>query len=166
MTRISPAHLVQAIRDLNGMGVSQREKLADEIFVYQPTLLSSILVLDRMGVDAGNIDIALHALLVSWLAMKACGAAWPQITEAMQASSLQRLTGQMRFTEGLSARQRDQALQTYIEDHPERYLLAFVHTHLNDSGVLGIETDAQRHVVMATLNLVECIGHAAPRAPT
>jgi hypothetical protein len=41
--------MVQAIMAVDAMSMSEHEKLGDEIFAHQPNLLSSILVLSRLG---------------------------------------------------------------------------------------------------------------------
>lgn len=163
MTSISVAHLTQAIEAFTAMSFAQREQLANELFAQQPNLLASVLVLDRTGAAPRHLETVLDALFVTWLATKAGRASWPLISEGMQESHLQRLAARMRFTEGLSTEQRDQMLQQYIDDHPEPHLLAFVYAHLRDSGVLSLSNEPHKHVVLAALNLVECIAHAAPR---
>lgn len=45
-------------------------------------------------------------------------------------------------------------------------LLAFVIAHLGDAGLLGIGTDAEKFIVLAVLNLVECVGDIASSAPS
>jgi len=161
--RILPVHLAQAIRALGAMDLARREHLADELFARQPNLLASVLVLHRMGADSRDIETALHALLVSWLAMKASGASWPVVTEAMQRSCLQHLTARTRFCEGLRDEQYGQVAQQYIDDHPEPHLLAFVNAHLQENGLRSRRSDSHGQVVLVALNLVECIAHAAPR---
>ncbi len=45
----------------------------------------------------------------------------------------------------------------HADAHREQTLLAFVIGHLGDAGLLGIRTDAEKFIVLAVLNLVECI---------
>lgn len=51
MELITQAVLVHAIGDVNAMNRAQKVQLADEIFLHQPQLLASILVLANMGVS-------------------------------------------------------------------------------------------------------------------
>lgn len=66
--------------------------LADEIFVQQPDLLASILVLPRMGVGLVELEVPLHLLFVTFQAMKHSGHVWPIVTEDVQDRCMQRLT--------------------------------------------------------------------------
>jgi hypothetical protein len=51
MTLLTQAVMVQANIDVNRMSAQQKVQLTDEIYVQQPNLLASILVLPRYGVD-------------------------------------------------------------------------------------------------------------------
>ena len=46
-----------------------------------------------------------------------------------------------------------------------RQLLAYVFGKLKDSNLLGIKTEAEKMLMLAALNLVECIAETAPRLP-
>lgn len=50
-----------------------------------------------------------------------------------------------------------------IAQHSEQHLLAFAYGHLRDSGVLAVKTEPEKYVMLAALNLVDCIAFAAPR---
>ncbi len=165
-TSIQLTHLQHALAEFGRMDLAQRVRVADEIFERQPNLLASVLVLKKMGASDAQLEVALQALLMTWLAMRQSGRSWPLITEAVQEACLQRLTGRMRFIEGLPAEQVQRALQDQIDAHGERNMLAFAFAHLGDAGLLGIRTDAEKFVVLAVLNLVECIASdvAAKRA--
>jgi len=75
---------------------------------------------------------------------------------------MQRLTARVRCVEGLSPKRLGQAVEHHTGDHREKYLLAFAFGHLRDSGLLEIKTQAEKYVVLAVLNLVECIACTAP----
>lgn len=47
--------------------------------------------------------------------------------------------------------------------HPEQQLLAYVFGKFGESGRLGIQTEAEKMLMFAALNLVECIAQAAPQ---
>jgi hypothetical protein len=49
MALITQAVLAKAAIAVNGMGMAERVRLADEVFAHQPNLLASVLVLQRMG---------------------------------------------------------------------------------------------------------------------
>ena len=49
-----------------------------------------------------------------------------------------------------------------IADNPEQQLLAYAYGKFKEHGLLGIETEAEKMMLLAALNLVECIGDTAP----
>ncbi|WP_281081945.1 hypothetical protein [Variovorax paradoxus] len=154
---ITQAVMVQAAIDVNGMGQEQKVRLADEIFAQQPNLLASVLALPRMGVGMVELEVPLHILFVTFQAMKCSGHAWPMVTEAVQETCMQRLTARARFNEGLPGELADQVVQQFCDEHPERYLLAFVYGYLGDHDLLRVRTDAEKYLLLAALNLVECV---------
>jgi hypothetical protein len=162
---ITQMALVHAIRDVNGMSHAHKVRLADQIFVQQPNLLASVLVLPSMGVSTPELEVTLHVLLVTFQAMKRSAHAWPAIQEDVQEQCLQRLTARMRFNEGLPAELADQVVKQFCDEHSERYLLAFIYGYLTEHDLLGVRTDAQKFLLLAALNLVECIAFVGARAP-
>jgi len=157
MGAITQAVMVQADRDVSGMSQAQKVSLADEIFAQQPNMLASVLALPRMGVGMVELEVPLHILLVTFQAMKRSGRAWPVVSEEVQEICLQRLTARARFNEGLPGDLADQVVQQFCDDHPERFLLAFVYGYLGDHDLLRVRTDAEKFLVLAALNLVECV---------
>ena len=159
MTLLTQAVMVRATIDVNRMGAQHKVELADEIRVQQPNLLASILVLPQFGVDMQQLEVPIHVLLVAFQAMKHCGRALPTISEDVQETCLQRLTATMRFTEGLPPDLVEQMITKFCVDHPERYLLAFVYGHLGQHDLLRVRTDAEKYLLLACLNLVECVAY-------
>lgn len=76
----------------------------------------------------------------------------------------QRLTSKIRFTEGLSAETHRQAVDQQITQHTERYLLAFVYGRLGEHDLLSVRTGAEKYLMLAALNLLECIAATAETA--
>jgi len=159
---ITQAVMVQADIDVKRMSQTQKVALADEIFLRQPNMLASILALPRMGVGMVQLEVPLHILLVTFQAMKLSGLAWPIVSEDVQETCMQRLTARARFNEGLPGELADQVVQQFCDEHPERYLLAFVYGYLGEHDLLGVCTDAEKYLMLAALNLVECVAFAAP----
>lgn len=157
MGLITQAVLVHAIRDINAMNQAQKVQLADEIFLHQPNLLASILVLSSMGVNTLQLEVPLHILLVTFQSMKRSGHTWPIIQEAIQERCMQRLTAHMRFNEGLQTQIADRLVKQFCDEHSERNLLAFVYGYLGDHDLLRVRSDAEKCMLLAALNLVECI---------
>jgi hypothetical protein len=96
MTLLTQAVMVRANIDVDRMTAQQKVELADEIYVQQPNLLASILVLPRYGVDMLQLEVPIHVLLVAFQAIKHCGHALPTISEDVQETCLQRLTEPVR----------------------------------------------------------------------
>jgi hypothetical protein len=161
MSAISQAVLADAAVTVGAMGLNERVALADEIFLRQPNLLASVIVQQRMGASLQQIDVLVHVLLVAWQAMKTSDHVWPLISEATQERCLQRLTGRIRFTEGLGPELLERAVRDQIAEHGEPYLLAFAYGHLRDHDLVAVRTDAEQYLLLAALNLVECIAATA-----
>ena len=163
MGRILLEVLGRAVLDVERMSPAQKVQLGDEIFAQQPNLLAAILVLPRMGVSALQLEVPLHILLVSFQAMKRSGHVWPRISEELQEQCLQRLTAQTRFREGLPPHLADQVVTQFHEEHPERELLAFIYGHLREHDMMGVRTEAEKYLMLAALNLAECIAAAGAK---
>ena len=163
MELITQAVLVHAIRDVNAMNPAQKIQLADEIFLQQPNLLASILVLANMGVSALQLEVPLHVLLVTFQAMKRSGHTWPIVQEEVQERCMQRLSARMRFNEGLPAQTADRLVKQFCDEHSERNLLAFVYGYLGEHDLLRVRTEPEKYLLLAALNLVECIAFAGNR---
>ena len=149
MTLLTQAVMVRANIDVDRMSAQQKVELADEIYVQQPNLLASILVLPRYGVDMLQLEVPIHVLLVAFQAMKHCGHAVPTISEDVQETCLQRLTATMQFTEDVPPDLVEQMITKFCVDHPERYLLAFVYGYLGEHDLLRVRTDAEKFLVLA-----------------
>ena len=157
MELISQAVLAHAYIEVNAMHPAQKIELADEIFAQQPSLLASILVLPQMGVNMLQLEVPLHILLVTFQVMKRSGHTWPIIQEEVQEKCLQRLVARMRFNEGLSAQIAESLVKQFCDEHCERQLLAFVYGHLGEHDLLSARTEAEKYLMLAVFNLVECI---------
>ena len=159
MTLLTQAVMVRATIDVDRMDVQHKVEMADEIRVQQPNLLASILVLPQFGVDMQQLEVPIHVLLVAFQAMKHCGRALPTISEDVQETCLQRLTATLKFSEGVPPDLVEQMITKFCVDHPERYLLAFVYGHLGQHDLLRVRTDAEKYLMLACLNLVECVAY-------
>ena len=49
-----------------------------------------------------------------------------------------------------------------MADHSEQQLLAYVFGKFGEYGLLGMKTEAEKMMMLAALNLVECIAETAP----
>lgn len=160
MTAITKEILANAIIAVRAMDLRQCKQLSDEIHANQPQLLLSVLALPSFGVTLEQLEVPLNILLVCFQCMKTCGRQWPLITKAMQKRCSIRLVARMRFNEGLAPAQASEAIATFIAEHNERWLLAFVFGELGSHRLLAIESEAQKYLVLVTLALAECIVEA------
>lgn len=155
--------LGRATLAVNAMSFSAKQTLADAIHAEQPNLLYAVLVLQRFGAAMPQIEVVLELLFVVYTAMKASGWKWPLISEDLQETCLKRVTGRIWFAEGLAPAQVNAAVQQVIDDHPEPALLSLAFGRLREAGLLGIADEAQKYLVLAALNLVECVSQSADR---
>jgi hypothetical protein len=157
MSRVSQKAVVSAVKSVSAMDLRQKEALADELFLAQPNMFGSVLVLQRMGVSPEKMDFALNLLLICFQAMKETGLAWPLITEAEQDKQMARYVAAVRFGEDLPPAQSQRAMMQYLNAHPEKQLLAYVTTELTKwlGSVAPDESDT--YVMLGCANLVNCI---------
>ena len=163
MASISSRNLVDAVLRVERMTFQDRERLAEEIHEAQPNLFFSVLVLQRYGATLEQIEVVLNLLLVLHEAMKCSGGRWPLISEDVQERCLTRISARVRFIEGLTPQQQAQATSDAVGDHPEQQFLAYVFGKFKENGLLDIKTEAEKMLMLAALNLVECIAETAPR---
>lgn len=129
-------------------------------------MLGSVLVLQRMGVAPAKVEVALGLLLDCFQSMKQSGLRWRIITEADLDKQLGRYVASVRFGEDLAPAQRHRAMMQYLEGHPEKPLLTYVTDELNRwlANIIPEETD--KHVMLACMNVVNCIAFTAvPEVP-
>ena len=164
MAAISSGLFVDAVRRVERMAFNERVQLADEIHARQPNLFFSVLVLQRYGATLEQMEVVLNLLLIFYEAMKTSGRAWGVVCEEVQERCLTRISGRVRFIEGLTPQQQAQASVDAVAGHPEQQLLAYVFGKFGEHGMLGIKTETEKMLMLAALNLVECIAETAPRS--
>ena len=169
MARISVEHLAKAVQKISAMDLRQKELLTEEIHLRQPHLLASCLVQSRLGADMRAVEVLLNILLVCYQAIKETGLQWPLISEAEQARQLQHTVSAIRFSEDIKeAAASDTARGQYFDSHPEQPLLAFAineaNVWLRDVSQRHTEAESDKFVLMASVNLVNCIAHSAADA--
>ena len=163
--RISVEHVAAAVRKLGKLTLAQKTSLIDEIYIKQPNLLASCAVQAKFGADEQTIEFLLDILFACYLAMAESGYEWPLITDVEQERQLERMVGSVRFSEELAdPAAGDAARAQYIANHPEPVLLALVINECNawlaDLSRRHAEKESDKFVLMASVNLVNCIAHA------
>lgn len=164
--RISTRHIAAALRKVRTMDVTQQIALVDEIKLTQPNLLASCLVQAQLGADQNTVGFLLNILLVCYQAMHESGLQWPLIAEDEQERQMARMVGSVNFSEELpDPNAADTARSHYVAGHPEQPLLAFVLKEcagwLRELARTNAEKESDKYVLMAAVNLVNCIAYAA-----
>jgi hypothetical protein len=109
-----------------------------------------------------SVELLLNILFVCFKAMKESGGDWPLISEDEQERQLARLPAQVKFSEDLAdSALADTAQAQYVANHPEAPLLAFVMHEINawlqDLARRGTESESDKYVMSAAVNIVNCI---------
>jgi len=158
-------NLVAAIRKVRSMSLAEKEALADEIHRRQPHMLASCLVQSRLGAEPAAVEFLLNILLVCYQSMNESGFQWPLITEDEQERQLQRWIGAVQFSEQALGSAADSAREQYTSQHPEQPLLAFVMSETNlwlqEISARNANAPSDKFVMMASMNLVNCIAGAS-----
>jgi hypothetical protein len=158
--RIDPKSLGLAIVAYEKMTLKERENVADRIYLSQPNLLASVLVLSRFGHSMEHIDEILKILMVLNLALEFAKVKIEQVTEFQQERELNLLIASVKLSEGLSEEPASKLTQNYVDNLKEKYALAFAYTVLNESGIVSLKDDNSKFLILAALNLVNCIANA------
>ena len=160
MALISKSDIGEAIATIGKMDNRQRERLADEIHAHQPQLLASVLAQQTFGASLEQIEVLLNLLMVSYQSMKVSGHAWHVVTEEHQERCLARFAGRIRFLEGHANEQKTTTVSDVVTTNSEQWLLAFVSDELRFHGLMLVDTDTKKFLVLAALGMVECIAEA------
>ena len=155
--KIDQKSLVSAIKEFEAMTLKQKESIADEIFAQQPNLLGSVLVQSRLGNTMEHVDVLLKILIVLHMALKIAKVKIELVSEDLQDRELNRLVANIKFTEGLSQSLSSKSLHNYVDNHKEKYALAFVFNELVTSGIAHSEVECTKYLMLAGLNIVSCI---------
>ena len=102
-----------------------------------------MLALLRYAATLEQLEVVLNLLLVLYEAMKSSGRSRPVVSEDVQERCLARISGRVRFIEGLTPKLQTQAMSDAVGDHPEQQLLAYVYGKVKENGLLGIKTEAE-----------------------
>ena len=139
---------------------AQRLSVVEAVYEKQPNLLASVLVQRKFGASHQEIGVLTELLLICREAMRESGETWPLIAEELQEKMLGRLVGHVKFPEGLPPKYGKVAIAQWAEARTEKWLLAAALLKLQEHGLARLESEADKFVVLAALNMVECIAHA------
>ncbi|OGB33946.1 MAG: hypothetical protein A3F78_14075 [Burkholderiales bacterium RIFCSPLOWO2_12_FULL_61_40] len=161
MSHLSHHSVVQATTIVRAMDGKHKEQLADELFRVQPNLLGTVLVQTRLGVSPEKMEFLLNILFVCFQAMKVSGLRWPLITEDEIDRQSQRFVGSVQFTENLGENLRNPSMRQYVEDHPEKELLAYVQVETMNWLKRIVQEETDKYVILAAWNIVNCIAFSS-----
>jgi hypothetical protein len=164
--RISAKQVATALRKVESMNQQQKLAVIDEIYLKQPNLLASCVVQAKFGADEHTVEFLINILLVCYLAMAESGYEWPLIAVEEQEANMARMVGAIRFSEDLpDSAAAEAARAQYVAGHPEQALLALVVSQcggwLVQLAQRNAEKESDKFVMMASMNIVNCIAHAA-----
>ncbi len=161
MSRICRLSLSRAIAKVRAMDRAQKEHLAESMLREQPALFSSVMVQRQMGVSFDKMDFLLNLILICFQAMQETGLKWPVISELDFEQQMTRYVANIQFGADLTENLSAQVIQHYIDDHPEKELLAFVQSE-TALWFNRIEPESSDTFVMLTAgSVVNCIAHSA-----
>ncbi|MEO8673398.1 MAG: hypothetical protein ABI411_18950 [Tahibacter sp.] len=160
MPKILPQHIVAARAKVEPLSLKKAEAFADSIFATQPNLLASVLVLPKFGVTNEDLDVVLMLLFICFESVRESGTKLPTITEEIQERCLLRIGGKAKFIEGLSASASSQAVSDQVASHPEPNLIALCYGMLRENDLASVRTEAEKHLLLASLNIAESIAYA------
>jgi hypothetical protein len=169
MSRISSEAMVRAMRTVEAMNLQQKEGLTDEIFLAQPHMLGSVLLLPKLGVSMEKTGFAIELLLLCFQAMKESGRTWPLITEDDQELQQRIYVTTIRLGEDLSPPQQHRLMQQYMRITLSRICWACIGARTADWLERIDPEDSDRYVMLAAANLVNCIAFipmSAAREPS
>ena len=160
MAMISEIYLIRAIDKAQKLNIKDKELICDEIFIEQPNLLASVLAQQQMGNTLEEVDVLLNILIVLHLAVKESGKRILKISEEDQDHQLKVLSATMKFSEGMNSSLVDSSINQYVANHDERFLLAYVIGAIKDAKFLENNMESSKYLIMAGVNLVNCIANA------
>jgi hypothetical protein len=160
MANISQNNLIIAIKKAQNLSLKEKKLVCDEIFVEQPNLLASVLAQKNMGGTFEDVDVLLNILIVLYLAVKESGNIIVKITEDDQARELRVLSEIIKFTEGMHKSIIHNSINQCFSIDDDKMLVTYVIGTLKDAKLLENEKDNATYILMAGLNLLNCLRHA------
>lgn len=157
MEKIKQSALIKAIKQVNEMNLIASEKVLDEIYQEQPTLLASVLVQHQMGNKLEDVDVLLKILMVTFLTLKYSDVKLEMITEQQLERELARYAGHLNFLDGLDQTNINTAINQFADSKSEKLLLAYAIGTMIDAGFTKLKNESAKYLVMAGVNIVNCV---------
>jgi len=164
MTKVSDIALRDAVQQFAHLDMKAKEAVCDEIFMEQPNLLASVLVLTKMSASPLQIGAALEILIVTHLALKEAGVRIVKITEDEQEKQLRRLSASIKYTSGMEPHLVNESIRQYVGFREEPWLLSYAFARMQGAEILKSTDENSKHLALSTLNIVGCIANAKQMA--
>jgi hypothetical protein len=155
--RITQKLLADAVVQRDRLTLDEKAQYVEALVARQPQLAGTIVVLQRLGVDAAIMEPLTDLLLMVTIALENAHIELPHASEDLVDLCYEHVI--TRITQEsdsrLSPLQRSKATQDYMEQHPEQWLLAYAFSLTKP---LQQSTEEDRIVVMLTtavFNFVE-----------
>lgn len=142
------------------MSLAEQERVCDEIAATQRNLLASVLVQQQLGSTIQDVQVLIEALIVMYVAVQESGMSLDTVSERQQEDHLQRLVAAIGFSTGLEDGAMTSSIKQYLHSHPEPNLFAFALHKLEVGGITRNEAESAKHLMLAGLNLANCLAGA------
>jgi len=141
-----------------------KEKLVDEIFVHQPNLLGTAIVLSKLGVPLEKAEEVFFILLVLYeVFQKRSGLELSLITEDMIEKANDNNTAMLKYLDKEGMKTGMKLIGKSMLNHPQKSAIAFVFGHLNEHG-FGNRSKENEYCVRAAKDILDCFIEASALA--
>jgi hypothetical protein len=158
--KINETALAKAVVQFELMTIMDKLNILDEIGDQQPHMLCSILVQSQFGSTMENIEDVLKILIVLHMALKNSKIKIQEVSPSEIDREIDRFIANVNFTKGLPDSIEREAIKKYTTEHNEKYSFVFAYSVLAESGIMFSESNSSQLLVLAGLNLVNCIASA------
>lgn len=156
MVKISIESLQKAITRADNLSIDEKVVLFDKIYIDQPNVLASILVQKQLGNSLEHIEVLLNILLVSYLSLEEAGISIVQISEEEQELQMEMLVTRVSNIDSAKV----DSIKDYINANSERLLFAYACDEMTKAGLLELQEESSKYLIMAGINIVNCIAAA------
>ncbi|MDD5673395.1 MAG: hypothetical protein PHC61_04475 [Chitinivibrionales bacterium] len=158
---ITQKTMVESIQHVMSLDIRGKEKLADEIFVTQPNLLGTVVVLAKLKVPMAKMDEVFFILFVLYEAFqKRSGVDIPLVTEDMIEDAHKNYIAMLKYIDKEGMDEGGNLIGKAMAKSPNRYISAFVIGHLKDHG-FSAYSEENEYCSRAAKVIMDCFIEAA-----
>jgi hypothetical protein len=156
-SRLTEKILADAVVRRNALTFDEKNRYIEVLVARQPQLAGTIIVLKRLGVDLALMEPLMDLLLTVLIALENAHIELAPASEDLVDLCYERVT--TRITQQgdplLSSSQKSKAVQEYIEQYPEQWLLAYTHGLITPLQQSKAEDRTVVMLITAAFNIVE-----------